>query len=257
MFNLTDQVAVITGSASGIGAATARRLATAGAHVVLASFSPDGHDIDAVRSSVEALGRKALVVETDVSDTQSVDALIATSLRHFGRLDVAIANAAIARRRASVELDDAEWGRTINIDLHGVWRVFRAALPPMMKAKYGRLIATASTAGALEAWDEHIHYSAAKSGIVGIVKSLAAEAGPSGITVNAIAPGIIETPQTLDSTNSLGQAGIHRTAETQPVRRIGRPEDIAAGFHFLASPDASFVTGHLLLIDGGRMLIRS
>lgn len=256
MFDLTDQVAVITGSASGIGAATANRLAAAGAHVVVTAYSPDGHDVDAVRACVEAKGRKALVVETDVSDTSSVDALIAATLKHFGRVDIAIANAAIARRRASTELDDAEWSRTLNINLQGVWRVFRAALPPMMQANYGRLIATASTAGALEAWDEHIHYSAAKAGIVGVVKSLAAEVGPRGITVNAIAPGIIETPQTLDATNSLGQAGVHRTGMTQPVRRAGRPEDIAAGYHFLASPDASFVTGHLLLIDGGRMLIR-
>ncbi|MCA9687863.1 MAG: SDR family oxidoreductase, partial [Myxococcales bacterium] len=148
------------------------------------------------------------------------------------------------------------WHQTVNIDLQGVWRVFRAALPSMTAAGFGRLLATASTAGALEAWDEHIHYSAAKAGIVGMVRSLAAEVGPDGITVNAIAPGIIETAQTLDAENSLGAAGISETGRTQPVRRVGRPEDIAAAYHFLASRDASFVTGHLLVVDGGRMLIR-
>jgi len=256
VFALTDKVAVITGAASGIGAATARRFARAGAHVVLAAYTPDGHDVDAVRKDVEATGRQALVVETDVGQTPSVNALVAATLDRFGRLDIAIANAAIARRRRAVDLDDREWEQTLGIDLHGVWRVFRAALPAMMEAGHGRLIATASTAGAFEAWDEHVHYSAAKAGIVGMVRSLAAEAGPHGITVNAIAPGIIETPQTLDSVNSLGAAGIAETARRQPVRRAGRPEDIAAAYHFLASDDASFVTGHVLLADGGRMLVR-
>ncbi|MCB1486572.1 MAG: SDR family oxidoreductase [Bauldia sp.] len=256
MFSLIDQVAVITGAASGIGAATARRFAAAGADVVLATYSPDGHDIDAVRAAVEAAGRRALVVETDVGDTASVDALVDATLAAFGRVDIALANAAIARRRRSVDLDDAAWHQTVNIDLQGVWRVFRAALPSMTAAGFGRLLATASTAGALEAWDEHIHYSAAKAGIVGMVRSLAAEVGPDGITVNAIAPGIIETAQTLDAENSLGAAGISETGRTQPVRRVGRPEDIAAAYHFLASRDASFVTGHLLVVDGGRMLIR-
>jgi 3-oxoacyl-[acyl-carrier protein] reductase len=256
MFSLADQVAIVTGSASGIGAATARRFAKAGAHCVLAAYSPDGHDVDRVRADVEAAGRQALVVETDVSQTPSVDGLVAETLRRFGRLDIAVANAAIARRKPSIELDDEAWSQTLAIDLHGVWRLFRAALKPMTRAGYGRLLATTSTAGPFEAWEEHTHYSAAKAGIVGMVRTLAAEVGPSGITVNAIAPGIIETPQTLDNVNSLGAKGIAETGRTQPVRRIGKPDDIAAAYHFLASADASFITGHTLLVDGGRMLIR-
>ena len=256
MFSLTDKVAIVTGAASGIGAATARRFARAGADVVLAAYSSDGHDVDAVRADVEAAGRQALVVETDVSRTPSVDALVAAALDRFGRVDIALANAAIARRRPSMELDDEAWEQTLAIDLQGVWRLFRAALPAMTKEGSGRLLATASTAGPFEAWEEHVHYSAAMSGIVGMVRSLAAEVGPRGITVNAIDPGIIETPQTLDSVNSLGATGIAETGRTQPVRRIGRPEDIAAAYHYLASDDASFVTGHVLLVDGGRMLIR-
>ncbi|HMN84400.1 MAG TPA: SDR family oxidoreductase [Bauldia sp.] len=256
MFALTDRIAIVTGAASGIGAATAERFARAGAHVALAVYSPDGHDVDRVRGAVEAAGRQALVVETDVSDTPSVDALVAATLSRFGRVDIALANAAIARRRPSVDLDDAAWSQTLGIDLQGVWRLFRAALPAMIAAKGGRLLATASTAGPFEAWGEHVHYSAAKAGIVGMVRSLAAEVGPHGITVNAVAPGIIETPQTLDTVNSLGATGIAETGRTQPVRRIGRPGDIAAAYHYLASDDASFVTGHVLLVDGGRMLIR-
>jgi 3-oxoacyl-[acyl-carrier protein] reductase len=255
MFALTDKVVVITGAASGIGAATARRFARAGADVVLAVYSPDGHDVDGVRADVEAAGRVALVVETDVAETTSVDAFVAAALSRFGRIDIAVANAAIARRRRAIDLDDAAWEQTLDIDLQGVWRLFRAALPTMIAAGRGRLLATASTAGAFEAWDEHVHYSAAKAGIVGMVRSLAAEVGPNGITVNAVAPGIIETPQTLDSANSLGAAGIAETARRLPVRRKGHPDDIAAAYHFLASDDASFVTGHTLLVDGGRMLV--
>lgn len=254
MFRLDDQVAVVTGSASGIGAATAIRFAGAGAHVVLTEYSPDGHNIDAVKERIEALGRRVLVLECNVGETASVANVVETALSEFGRIDIALANAAIARRKPSVDIDDATWNETVNINLHGVWRLFRAVLPTMLKSGYGRLLATASTAGAFEAWEEHVHYSAAKSGIKGIVRTLAAEVGPSGITVNAIAPGIIQTPQTLDSVNSLGATGIQMTAETQPVRRAGKPEDIAAAYHYLASPEASFITGHTLLVDGGRML---
>jgi 3-oxoacyl-[acyl-carrier protein] reductase len=255
MFSLKDQVAVITGAASGIGAATVRRFAAAGANVSLAIYSPDGHDIDELLTHVESMGRKVLVVETDVGSTEAVDMLVEMTLREFKRLDIVVANAAIARRRPSIALDDDAWNETLNVNLNGVWRLFRAALNPMTDAGYGRMLATASTAGPFEAWEEHVHYSAAKSGIVGMVRTLAAEVGPKGITVNAISPGIIKTPQTLDSVNSLGAEGIEMTSRRQPIRRVGQPEDIAAAFHFLASVDASFVTGHVLLVDGGRTLI--
>ena len=120
----------------------------------------------------------------------------------------------------------------------------------------GRLLATTSTVGVIEAWTAHAHYAAAKAGVAGMVRSLAAELGPVGITVNAIAPGIIETPQTLDAVNSLGAEGIAMTAQSQPIRRIGLPDDIAAAYQFLASPAASFITGQILVVDGGRTIVR-
>jgi len=256
MFELTDRVAIITGAASGIGAETARVLARAGARLVLADYGPDGHDVDAVRADVEAAGGEALVLPCDVRSQADVDALVAAAVGRHGRLDIAIANAAIARRVPSPELDDAAWRDLLDVDLTGVWRVFRAALGPMREAGRGRLLATASTVGAMEAWPEHTHYAAAKAGITGLVRSLAAEAGPWGITVNAIAPGIIETPQTLDGVNSLGAGGVAETGRSQPIRRVGRPADIAHAYLYLASDEASFVTGHTLLVDGGRMLVR-
>jgi 3-oxoacyl-[acyl-carrier protein] reductase len=255
MFRLDGRVAVVTGGGSGIGAATARALALAGADVALADYSPDGHDAAAVHDDIRALGRRALVAETDVRDTEQVNALITRAVDELGRLDIVIANAAIARLVPSADLGDADWNDLLNVDLTGVWRTFRAAIPHLAARRAGRLLATASTVGTVEAWPAHVHYSAAKAGIAGLVRSLAAELGPGGITVNAIAPGIIETPQTLDAVNSLGADGIAQTAARLPVRRAGRPEDIAHAFLYLASDEASFVTGQVLVVDGGRTLL--
>jgi 3-oxoacyl-[acyl-carrier protein] reductase len=255
MFRLDGRVAVVTGGASGIGAATARVLARAGADVALADYVPDGHDVTSVRDDILALGRRALVMPTDVRDTGQVDALIAQTVATLGRVDIVIANAAIARLVPAADLTDAAWGDLLDVDLSGVWRTFRAAIPHLLAQGAGRLLATASTVGTVEAWPAHVHYSAAKAGIAGLVRSLAAELGPGGITVNAIAPGIIETPQTLDAVNSLGADGIAQTAARIPVRRAGRPEDIAHAYLYLASDEASFVTGQLLVVDGGRTLL--
>lgn len=256
MFELTDRVAVITGAGSGIGAETARHFASAGARVALAAYGSDGHDAASVSDGIVAAGGEAIVRETDVRSTEDVDALVRAALETYGRLDIVVANAAIARKAPAIELDDAQWNDLLDVDLAGVWRLFRAAIPAMRDAGYGRLLATTSTVGVLESWPEHVHYSAAKAGIVGLVRSLAAEVGPDGITVNAIAPGIIETPQTLDTINSLGAEGIASTAQTQPIRRIGRPADIAKAYLYLASEHAGFVTGHTLVVDGGRTLVR-
>jgi 3-oxoacyl-[acyl-carrier protein] reductase len=255
-FALTGKVAIITGAASGIGAATARRFASAGARLVLANFAADGHDINAVVADVRAAEGAVEVVEADMRRSAEVDRLVEVALRRFGAVDIAIANAAIARIAPLATMTEADFNATLDVDLTGVWRLFRAAAGPMIKAGHGRLLATASTVGVLEAWNAHAHYAAAKAGITGMVRSLAAELGPSGITVNAIAPGIIETPQTLDEVNSLGAKGIAATAATQPIRRIGRPDDIAAAYQYLASEAGGFVTGQTLVVDGGRTIAR-
>lgn len=256
IFQLDGKVAVITGAASGIGAATARRFAKAGADLVLADYAPDGHDMAAVVADIAATGRRAEVVSVDVRNTADIGRLVEVAVDRFGRLDIAIANAAIARIAPITTMSESDFQSTIDVDLTGVWRLFRAAVGPMKVAGAGRLLATASTVGVIEAWDAHAHYAAAKSGVTGMVRALAAELGPSGITVNAIAPGIIETPQTLDAVNSLGRKGIVETSQHQPIRRVGQPDDIAAAYQYLASEAASFVTGHVLVVDGGRTLVR-
>ena len=249
MFDLHGRVAVVTGAASGIGAATARVLAAAGADVALGWFRGDPHDIEPVRAAVAG---RAVVAEVDVRDAASVDALVERCVGELGRLDIAVANAGIARREA-LPGDDA-WQATLDVDLNGAWRLFRAALPHMRRAGYGRLLATSSVAGTVSAWPEHPHYAAAKAGLVGLIQTLAVEYGPDGITANAVAPGVIETPQALDPVNSLGPEALAAVAPHVPVRRVGQPEDIAHLFAFLASEEAGYVSGQLIVADGARSL---
>jgi 3-oxoacyl-[acyl-carrier protein] reductase len=244
-------VALVTGSASGIGAATAAVFADAGADLVLSWYAGDPHDVEPTVRAVEEHGRQCLVLEADVSAADAAGRLVSETLDRFGRIDVVVANAAIARDVATTELADEEWSRLLDVDLTGVFRCFRAALPPMIEAGWGRLLATSSIAGGVQGWSRHVHYATAKAGIVGMVRALALEVGPHGITANAVAPGVIETPQSLDPVNSLGPDGVAAFASSVPVGRNGRPEDIAHAFAYLASEEASFVTGQTLVVDGG------
>ncbi len=253
-FDLTGRVALITGAASGIGAATARVFAAAGADLALGWYPPDGHDIEPVRRAAEQAGRRVIVAAVDVRRTAEVDALVARAVAELGEMHIVVANAGIARKVALRDLDDANWNKVLDVNLNGVWRCFRAALPHMQRAGFGRLIATSSVAGTVSAWPQHSHYTAAKAGLVGLVKSLAVEFGAYGITANAVAPGVIRTPQSLDPVNSLGPEGVDALAARIPAGRVGTPEDIAYVFQFLASAEASYVNGQLLVVDGARSL---
>jgi 3-oxoacyl-[acyl-carrier protein] reductase len=251
VFRLDDRVALVTGAASGIGAATARVFAEAGADVAVAWFPGDSHDVTATAEAVEAAGRRCHVVEVDVSNEASVERMVESTLTRLGRLDVVVANAAIARDVPFGELDDAHWDSLLQVNLYGVVRTFRAAVPHLRERGWGRLLATSSIAGAVQGWARHAHYAAAKAALVGLIRTLAVELGPSGITANAVAPGVIETPQSLDPINSLGPDGVREFAKRVPVGRNGVPDDIAYAFLYLASDEASFLTGHILLVDGG------
>jgi 3-oxoacyl-[acyl-carrier protein] reductase len=254
MFSLTGRVALITGAASGIGAATARVYAEAGADLALAWYPPDGHDIEPVRQAVQKAGRRAVVAQVDVAKPAEVDALVARAVSELGALHIVVANAGIARKVELQDLDDAAWDNVLDVNLNGVWRCFRAAIPHMQRARFGRLLATSSVAGTVSAWPQHSHYAASKAALAGLVKSLAVEFAADGITANAVAPGVIRTPQALDAVNSLGPEGVLAVAAKIPVGRVGTPEDIAYVYQFLASAEASYVNGQLLIVDGARSL---
>ena len=255
MCDLTGRVALVTGAASGIGAATAITFARAGADVALGWYPGDPHDVEIVRREVEATGRRALVLELDVASTDSVDAFVAAALNALGRIDIVVANAGIARtvpcprahRRGLEQGRRREPARRLAL--------LPGGLPHLLAAGYGRLLATSSVAGTRQSWTEHVHYTAAKAGIVGLVTSLAIEVGRHGVTVNAVAPGVIESPQSLDPVNSLGVEGVAAAGRANPVGRVGKPEDVAALYRFLASADAGFINGQLITVDGGRTLV--
>jgi 3-oxoacyl-[acyl-carrier protein] reductase len=254
MFDLDGRVALITGAASGIGAATARVFAQAGASVALAWYPPDGHDIGLVQDAITQGGGRSLTAEVDVRRTQDVDAIVERAVSEFGRLDIVVGNAGIARKVPLDQLDDDAWNTVLDVNLGGVWRCFRAALPHMRREGYGRLLATSSVAGTVSSWPSLPHYTASKAGLVGMIRTLAVEYGPDGITANAVAPGVIDTPQANDPVNSLGPDGVRATGPKVPVRRVGTPEDIAYLYQYLASEQAAYVNGQLIVADGARHL---
>ena len=184
----------------------------------------DPHDVQPVADAIAAAGGNALAVAVDVRSTSEVEALLATAAERFGGIDIVLANAAIARLVPTDELDDERWGDLLDINLTGVFRCFRGAIPHLRARGGGRLLATSSIAGATVGWSEHAHYTTAKAGIKGMVRSLALELGPDQITVNAIVPGVIATPQALDPVNSLGPAGRRRVRQrTCRSAAVARP----------------------------------
>jgi 3-oxoacyl-[acyl-carrier protein] reductase len=251
---MTQPIAIITGAGIGIGRATAFTFARAGYHVVVTDvLEAEG---SAVAEGIRAEGGSAEFQFLDVTSTERTDALVADVEARFGQIDAIIANAGIAKKVPLADLTDDQWDRTLDVDLKGVLRIIRAAAPGMRRRQSGAIVALSSIMGVAYGWDEHVHYSAAKSGVVGLVRGLGVELAPDGIRVNGIAPGYIRTAQALSKEHSLGPEGLEQAASFIPMGRIGEPEDIADVILFLASPASRYMTGQVIVVDGGLLVGR-
>jgi 3-oxoacyl-[acyl-carrier protein] reductase len=245
---------IVTGAGIGIGAATAKAFGALGDHVVVTDIlENEGRETVA---TITSAGGSAEFHRYDVRSTQEADALVADIEARHGGVDVIVANAGIAHRTPLADLTDEKWDLTFDIDLKGIFRLVRAAAPGMRARKSGAVIALSSIMGVAYGWDEHVHYSAAKSGVVGLVRGLAVEMARDGVRVNGIAPGYIRTAQLLSEENSLGPAGAEKAAEFIPMGRLGTGEDIADVAAFLASDSARYMTGQVLVVDGGLLVGR-
>lgn len=243
---------LITGAGIGIGHACARVFGAAGDHVVVTDvLESEGA---ATAAAIRAAGGSAEFQALDVRDTARANALVAAVEKERGALDVIVANAGIAHSIPLATMTDALWDNTLQVDLTGMLRVVRAAAPRMRAAKRGSIVCISSIVGHLLGWKDHVPYSAAKGGVAGLVRGLAIELAADGIRVNGIAPGLIRTAQTLDPVNSVGEEGLAAFAPSVPLGRIGRPEEIANVVAFLASEQASYLTGQILTVDGGLMV---
>jgi 2-dehydro-3-deoxy-L-rhamnonate dehydrogenase (NAD+) len=241
-FDLTGQTAIVTGAASGIGAAIARRLAGAGASVAIADI--DAAQAEAVANSIPG----AFAVQMDVTSFDSVSAAVAAVIARTGRVHILVNNAGIGGKAAPLwEQSPEDWHRCIQVNMDGVWNGCKAVVSHMRENKYGRIVNIASVAGK-EGNPNMTAYSATKAAVIGFTKSLGKEVATDGVTVNAVAPAVVRTP----ILEQLTPQQIAYMTEKIPMRRTGEPEEIAAVVHFLASPDSSFVTAQTYDASGGR-----
>ena len=248
-----SETVLITGAAIGIGRATAKAFGAAGHHVIVTDIlENEGH---AVAAGIIAAGGSAAFHQLDVRSTEQADALVAAIEKKHGAIGTIVANAGIAHKVPLAQLSDDKWDYTFDIDLKGIFRAVRPALPAMKKAKKGAIVCVSSIMGIAYGWDEHVHYSSAKAGVVGLVRGLAVELARDGIRVNGIAPGYIRTAQLLSKEHSLGPDA-DKAAEFIPMGRIGEPEDIADVILFLASSAARYMTGQVVVVDGGLLVGR-
>ena len=247
--SLAGRVAIVTGGARGIGKAIALGCAAEGASVVIADI--DGGLAAETAAQIEALGGRALAVRTDVSATDSVAAMVGAALDRFGRIDVLVNNAAIVdvARQPSDLISEEEWDRVMLVNVKGPWLCVRAVLPAMREQRGGKIINLSSDL-ILSGVPGLLHYVASKGALTAMTRSLARELGPDGICVNAVAPGLTTT----DAAMTHGQEAAERSIRTRAIPRAQTPDDITGTVVFLASDASAFMTGQLLVVNGGSVL---
>jgi 3-oxoacyl-[acyl-carrier protein] reductase len=244
----------ITGAGIGIGRATAYAFAAEGYRVIVTDIlEKEGRE---VVEKIAGQGGSAEFYPLDVRSTEQANEAIAAVEKFHGAIDTLICNAGIAHKVPLEALNDEKWDHTFDVDLKGMLRVVRAAAPRMRVAGNGSIICLSSIMGLTYGWKDHVHYSAAKSGVVGFIRGLAVELAASGVRVNGLAPGFIRTAQAMSEEHSVGPAGLEMAADYIPMGRVGEPEDIADVAIFLASHGARYITGQVITVDGGLIVGR-
>jgi 3-oxoacyl-[acyl-carrier protein] reductase len=241
---MNNRVAFITGASRGIGRACALALSQAGARVVLAARNRG--KLDEVAAEIRAAGRDCFVVEIDLSSPESIKQAFAKAHAEFGNTEILVNNAGVTKDGLAVRMKSDDWNYVLNTNLTGAFTCTQQVLQPMMKARWGRVINISSVVGETGNAGQ-ANYSASKAGLIGLTKSLAQEMGTRGITVNAVAPGFVQT----DMTGVLSEETKEKLLANIPLRRMGEPGDVASAVCFLASDGAAYVTGHVLDVNGG------
>jgi 3-oxoacyl-[acyl-carrier protein] reductase len=249
VIDLTGKSALVTGGSRGIGKAIGLRLATQGADV---AFSYKGNEVAARETAreIQAMGRRAIAIQGDVAQVESADAVVKTALDAFGKLDILVNNAGITRDDLIMRMSPEAWRDVLETNLFGAFWMTKAVTRPMLKARGGRIINITSVSGQAGQTGQ-ANYSAAKAGLIGLTKATARELASRGITANAVAPGFVLTELTQDLPDELKQEITSRT----PLGRFGTTEEIANAVAFLASDEAAYITGQVLAVDGGLVMM--
>ncbi len=234
----------MTGASRGIGRQVVETLASHGAQVVLASRSEE--DVQACAEEISQQGGSALAVRMDVAVVEEVKEGVASILEHYGKIDILVNNAGVVRDNLILRMDDEEWRQVLATNLDGVYYVARAVIPSMLRQRYGRVINVTSVVGQMGNPGQ-VNYVSSKAGVIGFTKALAREVASRNITVNAVAPGFIETDMTAGLTEKIKED----LQKQIPLKRLGTVEDVASSVLFLASKEAGYITGHVLNINGG------
>jgi 3-oxoacyl-[acyl-carrier protein] reductase len=242
---LGGKTALVTGSTRGIGRATALELARLGANVVV-NYRESQEAAHEVQALIESQGGKAIAVGADVSQSAEIERLFAVITEAFGAVDILVNNAGLTRDNLLMRISEEDWDAVLATNLKSAYLCTKAALRGMLKARWGRIVNVSSIVG-ITGNAGQANYSAAKAGVIALTKSLAQEVGSRGITVNAVAPGFIETEMTAHLPEALRQRMLDHVA----LRRVGMPEDVAAVISFLCTPAAGYVTGQVVVVDGG------